>query len=254
MNSGTGVLDIAGGRGDLSWELQTRQGIQSTIVEPRQGKGMRKWQRKWLAGFLAANQGYDVAVGATESVTDISKAEDDADEEEDDKDRENEDQEPAGLADFVPTVKIHPLQATEPARIEAMLDDEFLEKRHQLVHDSSILIGLHPDQATEPIVRAALKAGKPFAIIPCCVFSRENPHRVLLNTEVKKSTVPEELKDGTETTTDTRHVSSYDDFVTWLATLHPGIETTWLNFEGMNRVLFWRGLPTHLNPENSFIK
>ncbi|GJJ69665.1 hypothetical protein EMPS_02013 [Entomortierella parvispora] len=241
LNSGAGVLDIAGGRGDLSWELQTRQGIQSTIVEPRQGKGMRKWQRKWLAGFLAANQGPAADAETTEATADNSKAGDEADEEEEDKDRENEDQEPAGLADFIPTVKSHPLQATDPDRIQTILDDEFLEKRHQLVRDSSILIGLHPDQATEPIVRAALKAGKPFAIIPCCVFSRENTHRVLPNTKTDKSIEPEGSTNGTETATDTRPVSSYDDFVTWLASLHPEIETTWLNFEGMNRVLFWRG-------------
>ena len=35
------------------------------------------------------------------------------------------------------------------------------------------------DQATEAIVDMALKYRKPFAVVPCCVFSHENPHRRL---------------------------------------------------------------------------
>ena len=42
-----------------------------------------------------------------------------------------------------------------------------------------LVIGLHPDQATEPIVDCSLKLDLPFAVIPCCVFSHENPHRTL---------------------------------------------------------------------------
>ena len=38
---------------------------------------------------------------------------------------------------------------------------------------------MHPDQATESIVDMALKYEKPFAIVPCCVFAQENPHRRL---------------------------------------------------------------------------
>lgn len=44
---------------------------------------------------------------------------------------------------------------------------------------SELLIGMHPDQATESIVDMALKYQKPFAIVPCCVFAQENPHRRL---------------------------------------------------------------------------
>ena len=42
-----------------------------------------------------------------------------------------------------------------------------------------LIIGMHPDQATEPIVDMALKYLKPFAVVPCCVFAHENPHRRL---------------------------------------------------------------------------
>jgi hypothetical protein len=45
----------------------------------------------------------------------------------------------------------------------------------------SLVIGLHPDEATEPIVDYALEAGLPFAVMPCCVFPRLFPERRLDN-------------------------------------------------------------------------
>ncbi|GAB4823002.1 hypothetical protein N2152v2_010048 [Parachlorella kessleri] len=43
----------------------------------------------------------------------------------------------------------------------------------------SLLVGLHPDQATEPILDLALQTRRPFAVVPCCVFARLFPHRRL---------------------------------------------------------------------------
>lgn len=36
----------------------------------------------------------------------------------------------------------------------------------------SLVLGLHPDQATDSIVDFAMQYGKPFAVVPCCVFPR----------------------------------------------------------------------------------
>lgn len=44
---------------------------------------------------------------------------------------------------------------------------------------ASVIIGMHPDQATDPIVHAALALGKPFATVPCCVFPSLFPERRL---------------------------------------------------------------------------
>jgi hypothetical protein len=222
---------------------------------------MRKWQRKWLEKFKASSN-LNTSIGGLEQSTMQGEGESSAptptttdaiEEQEPDADKPLD-----GLADFIPTVKTQPLQATEPARIQAMLDDQFLETHKDLVSSASIIIGLHPDQATEPIVRAALKAGKPFAIIPCCVFGRDNPHRRLprdLKTEdiiissnnnnsssnISGNEGISAAEDEEEADSSTRPVTSYSDFVTWLETLHPDIKTTWLNFEGMNRVLYWDG-------------
>lgn len=46
LNNGTGVLDIAGGKGELSFELVNLNGIQATVVEPR---ALQLWrQHKWM--------------------------------------------------------------------------------------------------------------------------------------------------------------------------------------------------------------
>jgi hypothetical protein len=65
-----------------------------------------------------------------------------------------------------------------------------------------VVIGYHPDQATEPIVDYALASGKPFVIVPCCVFARDFPHR-------RRPGPPG--PDGAG-----REVSSYEDFVEYL--------------------------------------
>ncbi|KAF1772834.1 Nucleic acid-binding, OB-fold [Phytophthora cactorum] len=57
------------------------------------------------------------------------------------------------------------------------LDDEALKLYSELFTDCSVFVGMHPDEATEAIVDAALKLGKPFAIVPCCVMSRVFPDR-----------------------------------------------------------------------------
>ena len=48
-----------------------------------------------------------------------------------------------------------------------------------LARDAILILGMHPDEVTEPIVDTALQAGKPFAVVPCCVFSRLFPARRL---------------------------------------------------------------------------
>ena len=42
----------------------------------------------------------------------------------------------------------------------------------QQLQACSLVIGLHPDQATDSIVDFAMQFGKPFAVVPCCVFPR----------------------------------------------------------------------------------
>jgi hypothetical protein len=79
------------------------------------------------------------------------------------------------------------------------------------------VVGLHPDEATEPLVITALGLGLDFCVIPCCVFAASFPHR--------------RLKDGTEP-------SSYQQFLGFLREQDDRVREDRLRFQGKNIVLF----------------
>mmetsp|Transcript_30837 Transcript_30837/g.99147 ORF Transcript_30837/g.99147 Transcript_30837/m.99147 type:complete len:85 (-) Transcript_30837:72-326(-) len=78
---------------------------------------------------------------------------------------------------------------------------------------------MHPDQAVGDMVDYALALRKPFACVPCCVYWKEFPRR----------------KRG-----DGKMVRTYEDLVEWLKAKDPNIQEDVLDFEGKNRVLWWR--------------
>ena len=41
------------------------------------------------------------------------------------------------------------------------------------------VIAMHPDQATDAVIEFAIERRLPFAIVPCCVYSKDFPHRRL---------------------------------------------------------------------------
>ena len=129
LNAGTGILDVAGGRGDISFELFTKQGIKSTLVEPRARK-LNKQQHKWL------------------------------------KAREKK----------FKTESDDGALFQKPELCE-QIKTEFTSENWHLFKDCSVVIGMHPDQATEAIVDFANLYDKPFAIVPCCVFPELFNHR-----------------------------------------------------------------------------
>ena len=53
----------------------------------------------------------------------------------------------------------------------------------EAVQNASLLIGLHSDGATEAIVDAALAYQKPFVVVPCCVFPNLFPQRTVVMKE-----------------------------------------------------------------------
>ena len=89
-----------------------------------------------------------------------------------------------------------------------------------LLSRCSLLCGMHPDQATEACIDAALALGKPFAVVPCCTFNMLFPNRRRRN------------GDG---------VRVYKSFVDYLQEKDDRIERATLPFQGRNTVLFWHG-------------
>ena len=84
---------------------------------------------------------------------------------------------------------------------------------------AAIIVGMHPDEATGAIVEAANQLGKPFAVVPCCVFARKFPERRVQS--------------------DGRPVVLYEDLLAYLEGTGEDILRHALPVEGRNIVL-WR--------------
>ena len=110
----------------------------------------------------------------------------------------------------------HP-EARVPKHYQAVFTPDFLEAQDIPLTSVKLIVGLHPDEATEPIVATALALDLPFAVIPCCVFAASFPLR--------------RLKDGSSP-------SSYEEFLTYLKEKDAGIQEEIVSFSGKNTVLF----------------
>ena len=155
------ILDVAGGRGDLSFELSFKFGLKCVIIDPRPQK-FRRWQLK-LMNKIGDNR--------------------------------------------------------KPLHIEGLFDEFFFEQHKVNVEDIRLVIGLHPDEATEPLVDTALSNSLNFAVIPCCVFSQKFPHR--------------RLKNNVEPV-------SYELFCEFLGEKSDSAKEDLLPFLGRNKVLFMK--------------
>jgi hypothetical protein len=92
----------------------------------------------------------------------------------------------------------------------------------------SVVVGLHPDQATDAAVDFALAHGKPFAVVPCCTYARDFSHRRL-------PPGPGRPKGGGPVTT-------HAHLVEYLLAKAPGvIKCETLPFEGKNVVVYSLG-------------
>ena len=165
LRGGAGVLDVAGGGGDLAFELQCRNGVRTTLLEPREVR-LDSRQRRWLR-----KQGE------------------------------------GGLGPY--------------RHIRDLLDERFEESDEgaRLLREAACVVGLHADEATEQIVDAALKYGRPFAVVPCCVFPRLFPQRRLASGGAVRTT------------------AALCDYLLQKA---PGLEAGFLPVAGRNKVIFRR--------------
>eukprot|EP00435_Cladocopium_sp_Y103_P032457 s2472_g8.t1 len=163
LSSGRGVLDVAGGQGDLSWQLSVEYGIPCTLIDPalRRGGALKSWQRRALRkrGREEAFEHFPVSF--------------------------------------------------EEKTFRSGSNQEVLRS-------ASVVVGLHPDEATEAIVDVALAEKRRFAVVPCCVFAERFNHR--------------ELSPGVP-------VRTLNQFCAYLRAKDPRIQEDMLDFEGRNKVL-----------------
>ena len=56
----------------------------------------------------------------------------------------------------------------------------------EIFQSLDLIVGFHPDQATEATIDLALLLNIPFAVVPCCVFPSEFPNRTYNGKRVRK--------------------------------------------------------------------
>lgn len=194
LNSGSGVIDVAGGKGELSFKLN-RYKIKSTIVDPREPKnGILKYLTKDHILRKTNNKQQFLNIKM-----------------------------PNHLRCWFSfgNIKVNEKVLSEEtcdlyAKDELINLKEASIKLKRLLENSSIIIGLHPDQATEYIIDYCLKYKKPFAVIPCCVFFKSKlfKHR--------------------------KHIKTYQKFIQFLINKNKQIKQKQLGFPGRNICLYYK--------------
>ena len=184
------VLDVAGGKGDLSWLLCNADHINAVIVDPRTSDHV-KLER--TAMWLYEHQEKDISnlgpqgpllhlklippyqrphhlrvffdeclietlVLVRTSCVDTSLS------------FEGFWKEANHRADTLPSVGHHQPCTTSKDEDDSRITDP--SKAYILLAKATLLLGFHPDQATDSIVDYALSTNTPFAIVPCCLFTK----------------------------------------------------------------------------------
>ena len=186
LASGTGILDVAGGAGGLAFELGFRKQIPCVVVDPRQMR-LNPRQRRALAyehersasrqeEQLGPPAPYLAAAAPAVSEGDTCEHEQGA--------PLQQPEQPTGTPAVPPDYAAAwaeyglPIRCA-PRQLQTTFELGFATNAQTapLWQSCSVVVGMHPDQATEPIVREALKHGKPFAVVPCCTFPNSNSHR-----------------------------------------------------------------------------
>lgn len=205
------VLDVAGGKGQLSVELMVQQMLpyesvcdvlisKCTIIDPLVRKGDAK-QRK---AKLRRARSHVHWLRQQQCVRN------DADTDQDSESTER------GRAD--PTI-------THLATYFTSQTFEEMQSNFTSTQDNSgspqptklLLLGLHPDQCTEDILDVAIKHNLPVAIVPCCVYPDFFPSRR------SSSNTP---------------VRTYSEFLQFLMDKDERLQMTTLPFEGKNIVIY----------------
>ena len=112
---------------------------------------------------------------------------------------------------------LFPWSAALPHGQFTFLKQELGDVDPSTLETCQMVIGMHPDQPTEALVDFALQSGKPFAVVPCCVYPSLFSHRRRQNGE---------------------GVKVYSSFIKYLLEKDPRIQEARLPFEGRNRVLY----------------
>ena len=214
----TGLVDVAGGNGGLSFELSVRYGINCILIEPRHvelSSVIRKRMQK-----ITEQRSSESPNAPYQNPKHAKHASDDAFV-----------LEMVWDAIYKESLPFKHIQ-TEFHFINTPILDPVLV---DVLNSSVILVGIHPDQATESVIDAALYFNKSFAVVPCCVFPNLFPQRYI-SKEVRD--INSEMNTVNTVNTVSTLVRTYDDFITYLCNKDKSILIDYLPFEGRNIVLY----------------
>jgi hypothetical protein len=131
------------------------------------------------------------------------------------------------------------------------IDTIAFDHASDIVKTADLIVGMHPDQAVDAIVDAALYQNISFFVVPCCTYSREFPNRrvrvpvVSSKSEDAKNDVDDGNDNGNDNirpsvtiTMSTKLVTTYEELVDYLQAKSPDIQRHALPFEGRNICLY----------------
>jgi len=127
--------------------------------------------------------------------------------------------------------------------------DEISLELRRAVENSTLILGLHADGATEAIVDVALKFNKPFVVVPCCVFPNFFKSRTILvectddndKDDDNGKNKNNNNNNGTAHKMKSIPVRTHDQFCLYLLRKDPRFVMEQLPFEGRNIAIWWDG-------------
>ncbi|KAL7500589.1 hypothetical protein ACHAWT_011221 [Skeletonema menzelii] len=249
------IIDAAGGKGELAWELINLSGVKEcVVVDPRQ-LNLSLVQTKWKKGLFepkrtgpvfskwypACEDGCKMRQSKTprhircfldgEACLDFMNAASDEDISRAEEWYQNQlirakemSWTSKGLTHEDGTSY---KEEEEDTNNDEKLPSETLEtteseigcaqEARKVLQKSHLIVGLHCDQAAGEIVDFAAAKKIPWCVVPCCVYSEMFSCR--------------KLSDGTR-------VTSYDHLVQWLQERDPRAKVETLDMEGKNKVVY----------------
>ena len=245
LRSGSGVLDVAGGGsggGGLAFQLLNYSGIQATVIDPRppvHNKAVEVLTYSGAQRRAPFNAAYDTDVtprgeparrprficryvnSSPEFVAPATEAAPASRPKKSPRGSSSDSPHRGAAEEPICTPgSTSPGDGGGPTYLGEVTNDSSISS---IIAECSVVCGLHPDGATEPLVDFAIAHRKPFIVVPCCVFWRSNSG----------------LQDA--------GVRRYDEFLNYLAAkLPPGeIRRVELAFDGRNTALWWPGDGSH---------
>jgi len=203
LRSGTGVIDVAGGKGQLSYELLNLNRIPAAVIDPVSLDG-RIFTRGVSRGqWHCKKKLFRVSVPFEEAKREVKTPdhfrcvfhphlwEDDAIGlfvSPTAKEKKSESSTLEYRAFLAAQTKIFNRWTAKTRRKKALdtenkkhfvkpwdlvMSEENFQNLKQKLQGCSLIVGLHPDQSTDYIIDYALITEKPFAVIPCCLHSKQ---------------------------------------------------------------------------------